>query len=212
MVKSTYCSCRGPRFCSQQVPLTPVPRDPQIPFPGLWGFLQACCAAHKLPQAYTHAHNQKNKNKLIFKKKKKTDFSSRKGKLCIYQTGRKLRRQHSGRKGRGECNWCSLGPLTKKAKKAPQPEARCTMAGWMWRLGREELAGGGARKSTAVSPCGVIVLLGSELVGTYGTEGPQHRMNAPSGQGQSFRNEGNGPISGYPSSSVIFPWAGERRS
>lgn len=41
---------------------------------------------------------------------------------------------------------------------------------------------------------------------------PRLGTNAPSGQGQSFRNEGNDPISGYPSSSVIFPWAGEQRS
>lgn len=72
--------------------------------------------------------------------------------------------------------------------------------------------GEGEGESTAVSPREVTVLLGSELVGTCGTVGPQHRMDAPSGRGQSFRNEGNDPISGYPSSSVIFPWAGERRS
>lgn len=81
--------------------------------------------------------------------------------------------------------------------------------GW---LGMEAGRGGGGRKSTAVSPCGVIVLLGSELRGPVGLRGPQSRTNAPSGQGQSFRNEGNDPISGYPSSSVIFPGAGEREA
>ena len=75
------------------------------------------------------------------------------------------------------------------------------------------------RRSTAVSPCGVTVLLGSETEPSSAPqpacgqiEGPQLRTNAPGGQGQSFQNEGNDPISGYPSSSVIFPWAGEQRS
>lgn len=71
-----------------------------------------------------------------------------------------------------------------------------------------------------MSPCEVTVLLGSvpmepssapqPALGPIG--GPRLQTNAPSGSGQSFRNEGNDPISGYPSSSVIFPWAGEQRS
>lgn len=69
-------------------------------------------------------------------------------------------------------------------------------------------------------PFGVTVLLGSELLepssapqtALAGLGGPQFGTNAPGGWGQSFLNEGNDPISGYPSSSVIFPWAGEQRS
>ena len=60
-----------------------------------------------------------------------------------------------------------------------------------------------------MSPCGVTVLLGSETEPSSAPqpawgqiEGLQLGTNAPGGQGQSFQNEGNDPISGYPSRDI----------
>lgn len=46
-------------------------------------------------------------------------------------------------------------------------------------LGMEAGRGGEGRKSTAVSPCGVTVLLGSDLAGTCGTEGAPAQNKCP---------------------------------
>jgi hypothetical protein len=66
MVKSTGCSCRGPRFGSpppphggSQPPVTPVLTEPMVSLGLLW--LLHVHNAHKLTQEHKHVKKKKNK-------------------------------------------------------------------------------------------------------------------------------------------------------